>query len=57
VAVTAMIGNLSTKLEDAVIEIPSEGIVIARAGHAKATMRAGIEKAEGRSRLIPRGPL
>jgi hypothetical protein len=64
VAVTAMVEGLGTRLEDEVIEVPSEGILDAPAGsssrgsgHAKAAMRAGIEKAAGRSRLIRRGPL
>ena len=62
VAVTAMIEDLSTRLEGVVIEVPSAGsldapgLVIARTGRAKATVLAGIEKAAGRCRLIRRGP-
>jgi hypothetical protein len=43
-----MIEDLSTRLEGVAVEIPSEGVldapgvVIARTGRMKATMRAGI---------------
>ena len=57
---TAMIGDLGTRLEDTVIEDPerggprrARGIVIACTGPAKAAIRAGIDKATGASRLIP----